>query len=248
MSKWNAENYVTAYELARSGMTEAKIAEALGVSVGTFHKWEAQRPAFKSAVERGRQVRKGRDRVGFHEYVFNRLPAGLRKVWQRIQDVQDEPNGLMMIESMLEDRGKSARQHLFLYALTSSNFNVNKALHSLNISRKTFNEWCTGEPEFAQMMRELHEYKKDFFDAALVGLVDSGDTAATIFANKTFNADRYREQAQQLHVTGEVVHEHRLVSMESLNLPLEVRVQILEAIRRANVPALEGSVVSEETP
>jgi hypothetical protein len=110
----------------------------------------------------------------------------------------------------------------------------------MNMSRKTFENWVTHEPEFGELMNEIHEHKKNFFEAALVGLVASGDSSATIFVNKTFNKDRGYNDKIELSVEGSVQHEHvhahvhAHISVDELDLSLEVKREILQAIRLRN--------------
>ena len=136
------------------------------------------------------------------------------------------------MERLLDNAGKRARQHLFLYALTASNFNASEACRKVNISRKTFENWVTTEPEFGQLIDEMHWHKKNFFESALVGLIRSGDSSATIFANRTLNRDRGYNEKFELEVKGQVNHAHaHIVQIDDLNLPIKVRRLILEAMR-----------------
>ena len=49
---WKDENYIHAYELAKSGMSEIKMAQALGVSTATLRKWKDTKPALRFAIEK----------------------------------------------------------------------------------------------------------------------------------------------------------------------------------------------------
>ena len=62
---WKNELVFEAYELAKTGMQEKEIAEALGISFGTFVAWEKKNPygkqlkkVFGTGIEKARKVRK----------------------------------------------------------------------------------------------------------------------------------------------------------------------------------------------
>jgi transposase len=236
---WKDENYILAYELAKSGMSEIKMAQALGVSTVTLRKWKDTKPALRFAIEKA-SSNGGSENMStvqdFHEYIYQKLPSHLAKIWDEIQAVEHEDNSILKIEAMLKGAGKRGRQHLFLHALVTSNFNVSRACSMMNMSRKTFENWVTNEPEFGELMQEIDFHKKNFFEAALIGLVAGGDSSATIFVNKTINRDRGYNDKIELDVRGSVQHEHlhAHIPMDELNLSLDVKREILKAIRFRN--------------
>jgi len=243
---WKDENYVLAYELAKSGMSEIKMAKAMGISVTTLRKWKDQKPALRSAIEKASSSnsRSMSNVQDFHEYIYQKLPPHLAKIWDEIQAVEHEENSILKIEAMLKGAGKRGRQHLFLHALVTSNFNVSRACSMMNMSRKTFENWVTHEPEFGELMQEIDFHKKNFFESALIGLVAGGDSSATIFVNKTINRDRGYNEKIELDMKGTIEHEHlhAHIPIDDLNLSLEVKREILSAIRylnksNTNVPA-----------
>jgi len=236
-SVWKDENYILAYELAKSGMSEIKMAQSLGVSTVTLRKWKSEKPALKFAIDRAKSDQTPMATAqNFHEYIYQKLPQELRSIWHEIQDVEHKENAIERTEALLKGAGKRGRQHLFLHALVTSNFNVSRACSMMNMSRKTFENWVTHEPEFGELMNEIHEHKKNFFEAALVGLVAGGDSSATIFVNKTFNKDRGYNDKIELSVEGAVTHEHihAHISVDELNLSIETKREILKAIRIRN--------------
>jgi hypothetical protein len=105
------------------------------------------------------------------------------------------------------------------------------------------------DPEFAELVDEIHLHKKDFFESKLVELVQSGDSSATIFANKTMNRDRGYGDKTTIEHTGTVVVEQRVVQIGDLALPVDVRRAILGAVRAhlaaTNTPGLPGEVVHD---
>jgi len=229
---WKPEFAIDAYELAREGLSDEKIAAALGVSPATIQLWKRKRPGFRYALK---QARKGASKCvhteDFREYVYNRLPPRLQALWDLLQECEEEPNAVQRIEALLANEGKNTRQHLFLYALSHYNFSQSAARRALNLSRDIVRYWTKFDPDFAALIDELHQAKKDFFESALVGLVARGDSPATIFANKTLNRDRgYGEKIEHEH-TGAVQHNLSVVAVDDLQLPLEVRKQILDALR-----------------
>lgn len=239
---WKDENYIIAYELAKSGMSEVKMAQALGVSTVTLRKWKQQKPALVFAIEKAKGANSGRALAkDFHEYIYQKLPPELAEIWDEIHAVEHEKNSILKIEALLKGAGKRGRQHLFLHSLVTSNFNVSRACSMMNMSRKTFENWVTNEPEFGELMNEIHEHKKNFFEAALVGLVARGDSSATIFCNKTMNRDRGYNEKIELDVQGMIEHNHThaLIPVDELTLSLNTKKEILEAVRNRKVIEVE---------
>lgn len=229
--KWNDGIYVRAYIHAKDGSSTNEIANSLGVKLQTFQRWVTENPFLAEAVKLGRQGSEDKPNT-FQEYVYNRLPKHLRNLWEQIMEVHKKPNSVAKIEHILKGHGKIARQHLFIHALTASNFNVSRAMRQLNINRKVFEHWCRNDLNFAELMEEIHFHKQNYFENALVGLVSAGDSPATIFANKTFNRDRGYGERIEHHHTGEVHHLHEVVGVDELELPMDVRKAILDAMEK----------------
>lgn len=229
---WDDRNYVKAYQYASQGMSDKAMASALGVTETTLRKWKEKNEAFREAIEEGRkEVQEESATVTFRDYVYKRLPPDLQDLWDDINACEKRKNGIERIEALLEKRGQKARQHLFLYALTAANFNASLACRKVGISVRTLQLWTRNDPEFARLMDEIHFHKGNFFESALIKKVKQGDTSAVIFANSTFNRDRgYSTKVIHEHKGSvEVTHKH-IVDLSKINLPLEVRKQILEAI------------------
>ena len=228
--KFRATFYVATYELARDGMSDEQIAKALGVVGQTFRRWCARRPALRDALERARNPATD-DRPTFHQYVYDHLPPHLRELWDKINECEELENGIERIEALLADKGKRARQHLFLYALTQSMFNVSAALRKLGLSRRTFDAWTKSDPEFAELMDEIHWYKENFFEQAFIGRVAAGDTAAIIHAAKTQLRGRgYNDKVEVVH-SGSITTE-AVVNIAELDLDVETRRKVLTALRK----------------
>jgi hypothetical protein len=231
---WKDEFYVKAFELARTGLTDKAIAEAIGISPSVFKTWRLEKPALKDALTRARGEGDNKGRESFKDFVYNRLPDDLKELWDDIEACERRKNSVQRIEAMLKNRGKGVRQHLFLFALTSRCFSVSEACRAVNIPRKTFEGWVLDDPDFAEMVEEIHIARKDFCEGSLMSLIAAGDTAATIFANKAINKDRGYGEKSEITVSGSVDHKHlhaHVVKVDDLDLPLTARRQILSALR-----------------
>jgi hypothetical protein len=229
--KFQTTMYVTAYELARDGMADEQIGRALGVQGQTFRRWLKRRPALADAVARGRHARDPGDEMTFHQYIYDHISPHLRVVWDKINECENLENGVERVEALLKNHGIRARQHLFLYALTQSMFNVSQSLRKLGIPRKRYENWCANDPEFAELMDEIHWYKENFFEQAFIGRVTAGDTAAIIHAVKTKCRDRgYNDKVEIVHSGS--IDTKQTVSIVDLDLDIETRRKVLEALRK----------------
>lgn len=232
-SVWKDEFLIRVYNLARTGLKESKIAKALGISMTSFNIWEVKKPAFKTALDMGRKEYKNRDKkvYSFKDYVYDRLPDNLQKIWLAIDKIDTAKKGVNKIEAILARRGKNIRQHLFIYAWTASNFSVSQAMRKVNIGRAAFDDWKQ-DPEFAALVDEINWHKKNFFEDHLTKLVVSGDTSATIFVNKTLNKDRgYNEKIDvDMNLSGEL--NQNIKSIDLMKLPLEARKEVLKSMRK----------------
>lgn len=239
-TKWKDEWVLICYEHAKTGMTNASIAKAIGVQRMTFRGYLRDYPLLVKALERAREFRSGARGFNFGEYVYRRLPKPLQDLWDDIQRVEYEPNGLARMEAMLENKGRRARQHLFVHALVAFNFNASEACKAVNIPLMTFRGWLLHDPQFEELINEMEEHRKNFIEGSLMDLVAARDPAAVIFANKAVNGDRgYNPgKTSKVEVNGTIDHQHR-VSVDELELPLETRI----AIRDAMKARMEGKVV-----
>jgi len=227
--KFQETMYVTAYQLARDGGTETYIAKTLGVSRPTFRRWCDRLPALQDAVDRGR-AHGGSDGPTFQEYVYDHLPPHLRELWDDINECEDLENGIERIHALLKGKGKRARQHLFIYALTQSTFNVSGALRKVGLSRKVFEQWVATDPLFSELMDEIHWHKKNFMEQAFIGRIAAGDTHAIIHAVKTQCRDRGYNEKIEIEHSGTVTTEHT-VNITELPLDIDTRKKVLKALR-----------------
>jgi hypothetical protein len=244
-TSWKAEFYVDAYELARSGLTDMKIARALGIKPDTLYSWKKSKPAFARAIERGRTAGTQSEGLSaFHDYVNKQLPPELMDLWDEIQAVRKEKNAIVRMEAIFAKRGLRARQHLFLHALSSYNFNKTKAATAVGISPRTVETWVNTDPNFGELMRVMADSQGSFFEECLVKSCKRGETAAIIFANKTFNKGRGYGEKIDVAIGGSVDVNHKVTLVEELDLPIEMRKVLLDKLREKQERdnALEGTV------
>jgi len=232
---WDERHILKSYELARSGLVDIQIARALGVTLHRFLVWRKEHPGLDEALRKARRT----DKMGVHaltlkEFIFGRLDPRLQRLWSEINECEETTNDIRRIESMLEDAGKKARQHLFLYALFHSNFMVSEACRKVGVKSTEVKHWGDEDPDFLALVREINTIKGDFFEGALIDLVRKGDGAATIFANRTFNKGRGYDSRVELNVKGKVDHAHAHAHLTLEDLPLDLKRQVLEAIREKN--------------
>jgi hypothetical protein len=229
--RWDDRLYVRAYRHARQGESDASIAKALGVSAATLLQWKKSNKAFRAAIEEGKEEASQRSSIsGFYAMVRDRLPDELKEVLDKIEGWEQEPNGIKRIEKLLANQGKYARQQLFLHALLISNFNVTRACRFVRIPRVTFEAWKETDPKFMELLDEVMEARKDLFEDHLFYESQSGEVAATTFALKSIARDRGYSDKVDVNVSGTVQHNHLVIRIDDLNLPLGTRKEILAAI------------------
>lgn len=231
---WKDSYYVKCHRLAHDGLTDEQIANALGVTRGIFKAWLRTKKALRQALSTARE--KG-GTEGFKKWAESRMPRKARELWNYLEMAEDVPKSDK--EGIREARAKAiklidmgstrVKQHVFLQALVKGNFMPSVASRLTGIAVEDFRRWLQEDRSFAQVYRSLQEAKKDFYESALIDLVRTGDSAATIFANKTINRDRgYDTSTKTLNITGMVDHKHSLSPDE---IPLEAKRMMLQAIR-----------------
>lgn len=233
--KWDDRYYVKIYQFACQGYSDKAISEAMNISQDTMTAWKKKRPALREALKQARSDKRP-DLDTFQNYVHRRLPPDLQELWDEIHELEKEECGYQLIENLLENGGVRVRQWLFLRALAGS-LTVTKACKRVNINRITFNRWCS-EPEFAAIVSEIHEAKKDLGENALLDLVRQRDTSAVLFFNRTLNKDRGYSPKIELEHGGSIDHRHdvRVIEIDKLNLPIELRRELLERMREQLPP------------
>src|SRR5262245_62035308 len=105
--KWKAIFLVRAYDMAKAGLTDSQIADALGVSRVSFSKWKDEKESLREALAMGRvnQIQKRNGVQTFLQYTYDRLPEDLKELWDEIIKVDEGNSNLITLESMLQDAG-----------------------------------------------------------------------------------------------------------------------------------------------
>lgn len=255
---WNDDLIWKIYELRRGGLESIdSCAKALGSSYVGFTNWLKKKPAFKAAFDAGWAARGGGGEAArFPDYVYQRLPPKLQRLWDEIYHINNQADGPMgdraegyrLVHNLLKDRGDRVRQHLYMFALCTSCFNPSEAMRQTLVTKAMLKRW-ERDPDFAELVEEVHHHKKNFFEGGLVRLVAAGDAGATIFANRTLNRDRGYGEKSVVEISGSIQHEHKLVGIEELNLPLDIMRVVLQRLRAYNeergVVGLPGTVVDQ---
>lgn len=228
---WDTDYLQDTYALAREGKRFSQIGKAVGIRKQTWDNWKNKHPDLWRAYCRGRSQWKGlkASNHSFQELVMERLPSSLRRLWDEINELEREENGVAKLEIILRKAGLRTRQYLFIHALMMSNFNESTARAKVNITSSEYKKWLRTDPEFVELVAEIELCKKDFFENALMDLVASRDTSAVLFANRTFNRDRGYTEGTTHKIEGSV--EHRVVKVDDLGLTLEEKKRLLLKVR-----------------
>lgn len=178
----------------------------------------------RELVEKHQEART-RERT-FGEYVFKHLSPEARDTWKELQFWAEHQDGQLHIEKIMSGRAKKIRQELFIHALVSTHFDISNALRMTGLSKKVLEQWRQ-DFHFGQLFDEVQWHKKNFFEKAMLDLVQERNPYATVWANKTVNADRgYSEKVRIEHAVDVGF------TFEELDLDADTRRKVLEAIRR----------------
>jgi hypothetical protein len=230
-TKFSASMYVTAYRLAVEGLADERIGEQLGVTGITFRRWCRAKPYLAEAVAEGRKTRNGTDERTYQEYIYGQLPPELQDVWDQINEWTNLRNGRERIDALLARHGKYARQQLFVHALATSMFNLTQSLRQLGLSRKTYEGWRANDPRFAELIDEIEWHKDNYLERSLLRLVKGGSEPAILHCAKTRLRKRGYNEKTEIEISGGV-GVNLEVSIADLELPLDVRRQVLDALRK----------------
>lgn len=233
-TKWIPSNPVEAYILAKQGLNDKDIAASLKITQSVFICWKKKHPELKYALEKGREDAKKTDSTTFEEYVYERLPKKLQELWDKISYWFEHANGIERIHTLLHGQPTRIRQHLWLHAMISSNFNASDACQKVGVSRRELLSWENSDPDFPRLLDELQWHKKNFYEGALADLAAARNPMAIIFANRTLNNNRGYSEKIGVAVAGNITHTHNhSFTIDQLKLPLEVRCAILDAMQKA---------------
>jgi len=230
VKKWKDDFVFQAYELAKSGETDATVAHQLGVRGDTVKQWRSRKPMFRLALRTARRKRKSSGET-LQEYIFEHLSPELRDVWKQLTRWEKAATGPARIQALLADKGRRVKQHLFIHALIARNFNPSRAMKLVGVSFDTVRTWQEKDPEFSKLLDEVHYHRKNFLEDHLFQSVEAGDTSAIVFANKTLNRDRGYQESVDLNMSGGM---RQPFSVEDLldELSTSAKKEVLAAIRR----------------
>jgi hypothetical protein len=92
---------------------------------------------------------------------------------------------------------KDHLKETFIINLKKAGAIVSQACEATGISRSTFYRWKDDDPEFSTAVDEVFDMQIDFVESKLMGLINGGDTTATIFYLKTRGKKRGWNEKQQ---------------------------------------------------
>ena len=237
LTKFSPDCIWMAYKYASEGCKNQEIAKLLGgLDKNTFCKWQNKREGFKNAIMEGRAAYKKAKNAppseNLTDFIYGKLPEHLREIWNHMEKAykKDPSLSITEVDELVQDSNSEAKQMLFFHAWYNCDFSVQRAKAMVNVTKKIWDSWQK-DPDFLQLFDEMVVIKKDFFESKLVNLVKKGSASATVAANESFNSELYGKK-QRLEVEGTVQHQHsHLIDLGSLPLPLEIKKQVLEAVR-----------------
>ena len=221
--------YATAAILAHDGLPDTQIAACLGITEKTFQRARDKDPVLQDALSQGRQSREYGNEETLAEYIFDRLPTNLQTLWKDVEECSTEKDA-DGVERLFRSWPVRVRQHLFIYALVSSTFNISASLRKLGLTYRMYEDWRTNDPGFKKLLQEVEEHKCNFFENAFIGRVAAGDTAAILHGVKTQCRSRgYNEKVEIVHSGS--ISSPDTVSIADLDLDIETRKKVLDALR-----------------
>jgi len=238
---------IRVYELARDGLSNLAIAKAMGVPEDRFSAWSTPgshgfKPLIKEALDRGRAFLE-KSGTSMADYILGRLSPKALRVWKELNTLEqamdkspgkDKWEREADIRAFCQGQNKRMRQHLYIYALLHSHYNQSEALERVCVSRQLLALWLRSDSKFKALVDEVNTHKGDFFETALIKLVERGEPSAILHVNKTFNRKRgYGDKLEVVH-SGKVEHK---IKVDELNLSLETRKELLRAIQEKRATA-----------
>ena len=199
----------------------AKVAAALETTGPNLQNQIDKHPSLQLAKEIADSYRPFQTLPG---YVFSSLSKDAQETWKQITQADSRE----AVQRIFSRKTKELRQELFIYALVSSCYDLSSACRLVAMDRVQLQKW-KHDLHFLQLMEEIQWHKKNFFESSLIGLVEERHPGAVIFVNKTLNADRGYSEKIQVEHSGQI---NTGFTIEDLDLDLDTRKKILEAIRR----------------
>ncbi len=230
--KWCDTYYVKIFQGTIARFTDQDMANSLDVSLSTYLRWKATKPAIQQAIKEAYNVPDmQREEMQLKYNIHSILTPELKELWDKVNLCNTVEHGIFRLEVLLRSVGYKAKQALFIHALLKNNFNVSKALKKINITRGTYESWRATDSDFAAIMEEVKEVKGDFYEEALVKQVKLGNPRLIAFANKTYNSKRgYGEtiKIDQRTTSQNVNVELRDDDLEQI--PLDTKWKLLKAV------------------
>jgi len=201
-------------------------ARVLNVSTKVLQRKMHDTPELKVAQDLAEKNRKLEgEALTIGEYVLERLSPEARKAWTEIQFWE---GNYERIDAMLDGKGKRIRQELFIHALCTSCFDVAHACRMVGVSRNMIEQWKT-DIGFMTLLEDVQWHKKNFFESALLDLVEQRHPGAVMFVNRTQNSDRGYNEKLSIEHSG---HVSTGIDIDQLDLDIDTRRKILEAVKR----------------
>lgn len=239
---WKDTYYVTIFCLSQEGLKRNQIAGALGIDARTLKTWLRTRPAVKDAFKRGRAAG-GIGGQTFGEYVYNKLPPAIKKIWDELESYRKVKNGEKRVEAFLSKQGKKIRQMMWAHALIRSNFNASEACRKVGISYECYEKWKQKDPYFIKLIDEISWHQDNYIEGGLMGLIAQGDPTATKFAAQS------RLRHRGFGETMTIEHKHSgtvAITLEGVmnKMSLDGQRELVKAIKQLKeedeTPALEA--------
>jgi len=203
-------------------------ANEMGMERRRFQRYTAHPRWVKAReVAAANQSARSREKT-FGHYVFKHLSDEARETWKELKFWVEHEGGQVQIQRILGGRARKIRQELFIHALVSTHYDMSRALSMTGLAKSTLDHWVAEDLHFAQLFDEIQWHKKNFFEKAMLDLVAERNPLATVWVNKTVNADRgYSEKIQVQHSIADAGF-----TFEDLDLDVDTRRKVLAAIRK----------------
>ena len=223
--KFSLRFIIDVYDVFLRDPSILKAAKALGVkSHGQFCVWLKRNKHLRLAKELADERRDKTNTLP--KYILGNLSPKAKKLWQEIE-FYVEQDRIRSTPLCMTRCSKQLRQEIYLHALINCSYNISRACVIAGTNRQEVRTWAINDPNFRQMMDEIHDLKKDFFENALMDLVEMRYPNAVMFVNRTINADRGYSEKLRIEHSGPV----QGIDIDALDLDLDTRRKILQAVR-----------------
>jgi transposase len=205
------------------------VAAIMDTTIGTLLDWVRRFPELKEAKEMA--TRRKKESASLDGYMFRHLSLETKKLWDDLTFWKDDANSEEKFRNVLKGITKTQRQEIYLHALVKTGWNPSSAARIACVPLRTVDGWQREDKNFGELVREMEVHRKNFFEHALVPLARQGNAAAVLFVNRTLNSDRgYNEKIAVQHEHSGTIR-HIGYSVKDLNLSLEMRKDLLRAVR-----------------